>query len=125
MKRKINNINKMAINKFFSKKNLLKPTKNNDFWKKIEGLFNSKKSFLLILKKFDKSHGIAYKFYYDKVWDLYGNNFHKQGTKRKSAFLALIRILNEKDFDFIIVKKKSTIIDFDNMVKRKDFITIK
>lgn len=121
MKRKINNQNKMEINRFKTCRGLLTPFKNELFWSKIEKVFNSKKSFLVTLKSFNKSHGVAYKFFYNKETDLYGNNFENQETKRKSAFLAFTRILNEKEFNFLLFKKKGDISDFQRMITRMNF----
>lgn len=125
MKKLLNHKNKMFLarfnnsNKSINKVNL---ESNNFGLKNILKLFNSKKSFMLILKKYNSSFGLVYNFYYNHQLKSYGSNYSQQNVTMGNAIHLLFEKVINYNPDFFIVKSKKDLNDFNNLVKRTNLL---
>ena len=125
MKRKINNKNKMFLKKFIGSKKIIKFKNDYILFQILSDLFNKKVSFLLQLRKNNKSYGTVYKVFYNKETNLYGNTFEKQNTSKTFAFDSIFKLICNYNPDFLRIKTKKSIHSFNKYLFNLNSFLIK
>ncbi len=118
MKKKINNKNKMILNKFINNKKIL----NNNILEKqlLAKLFDKKVSFSLHLRKYNRSFGVIYNFYYNSLSKLYGNKLDKQECSKDYVLDIILCIIKKYQPNYLKVKTKSNIFNYNKFVIRQN-----